>query len=355
MALKIAFKNLTIDQLIVKKEDDPFASFPLLRLKKLGIYLPSDLVNTTNHARGTKDVGAEKSESLNCLMRDGWDRGIWPIPFVKVDGLNQIFDRRHTFNSAKKVKAKYIPGAEYERVSHPDYDWLSDRSVLEIAAVLANIVSLIPADTKDHHFIHSTVNIIHIEKLVDPSRAQIRQILDLMGIKDRYPYKSTIERIVTSILKELSDDGSVASKVSHTTDEKEINAWLNDSTEFNKNLETEDTIYISKTMDSGFNNRYASDVIRKMCEAQVNQKKLKVLAYSLHTSSTAIKKDRDTFKEQMSYIWDLIRDVNVNPFTQILNEDMVNTYKLNLEDFDAEIWVKDQIDGETEPYLMSLS
>lgn len=355
MALKIAFKNLTIDQLIVKKEDDPFASFPLLRLKKLGIYLPSDLVNTTNHARGTKDVGAEKSESLNCLMRDGWDRGIWPIPFVKVDGLNQIFDRRHTFNSAKKVKAKYIPGAEYERVSHPDYAWLSDRSVLEIAAVLANIVSLIPADTKDHHFIHSTVNIIHIEKLVDPSRAQIRQILDLMGIKDRYPHKSTIERIVTSILKELSDENSVASKVSHTTDKKEIDEWVTNSADFYDNHETADTIYLLKALDHRFNNRYAADVIRKMCEAAQSDKKLKILMYSPHSSSPVIKTDREDFREHMIYTWNLIRDTNMKPFDNILNQQMIDTYKLNLEDFDMEIWVKDQIEGETEPYLMSLS
>jgi len=353
MALKIAFNQLTIDKLLITTEDDPHRNFPLLRLKKLDVVPPSTLVNTTNHARGTKDTGSEKVEAIICSMRGGWDRTSWPIPYMVISDINQIFDRRHTLNGTKKVKAKRVPAAEYERVSHPDYDWLSDLSVLEIAAIRSNVFSPVPADTKDHHFIHSTVNIFHIEKIKDPTRDQIRQILSLMGIADRYRHKSTIERIVTSILKELSDDSSVASKVSHTTDKKEIETWLNDSTEFYDNYETEDTIYISKTMDKGFNNRYASDVLRKMCEARVKQKKLKVLAYSLHTSSTVIKNDRDTFKEQMIYLWNLFRDVNVNPFTQILNEDMVNTCKLNLEDFDMEIWIKDQIEGETKPYLLS--
>lgn len=355
MALKIAFKDLSIDKLLVTEQDDPHRNFPLLRLKKLGVILPSALVNTTNHARGTKDTGSDKVEAINCSMRDGWDRTSWPIPYFVVDGAKQIFDRRHTFNAVKKAKAKQVPVAEYERVSHPEYDWLSDRSVLEIGAVRSNVYSPVPADTKDHHFIHATVNVFHIEQILDPSREQVYQVLYLMGIEDRYTDKATVKRIVTNIINEMSDDTSVASKVSHTTDKKEIDIWLNDSTEFYDNLETEDMIYISKTMDSGFNNRYAADVIRKMCEAQIKGKKLKVLAYSLHNSSTAIKKDRDTFKEQMLYIWNLIRDVNVTPFTQILNEDMVNTYKLNVEDFNMEIWVKDQIDGETEPYLMSLS
>ena len=34
-------------------------------------------------------------------------------------------------------------------------------SVLEIAAVLANINSPVPADVKDHHFQHSVLNILH--------------------------------------------------------------------------------------------------------------------------------------------------------------------------------------------------
>lgn len=355
MALKIAFKDLSVDKLLVTKEDDPYANFPALRLKKLGVVLPSTLVNTTNHARGTKDVGSEKVEGIYCLMRYGWDRTSWPIPYFLVDGKKQIFDRRHTFNAAKKVKAKLVPVAEYERVSHPDYDWLSDRSILEIAAVAGNVYGPVPADAKDHHFIHATLNVFHIEQILDPSRDQVYQVLRLMGIEDRYPEKATIKGIITKIINEMSDDTSVASKVSHHTDENEFKNWVKDSTEFHDNLETDDTIYITKNMDKGFNNRYAADVIRKMCEAQLKQKKLKVLAYSLHTSSVTIKKDRDTFKEQMIYIWNLIRDVNVNPFTQILNEDMVNTYKLNIQDFDMEIWVKDQIDGETEPYLMTFA
>ncbi len=265
MALKIAFKDLSIDKLLVTKEDDPHSGFPLLRLNKLGVVLPSTLVNTTNHARGTKDTGSDKVEAINCSMRGGWDRTSWPIPYFVVDGAKQIFDRRHTFNAVKKAKAKQVPVAEYVRVYHPDYDWLSDRSVLEIGAIRSNVFSPVPADTKDHHFIHAAVNVFHIEQILDPTRDQVYQVLSLMGIEDRYTDKATIKRIVTNVINEMSDDTSVASKVSHHTDENEFKTWVKDSTEFHDNLETEDTIYITKNMDKGFNNRYAADVIRKMC------------------------------------------------------------------------------------------
>lgn len=361
MAKQIPYDQLSVNDLTVNHEDDPYSSFPLLVFKKIGVFPRSFFINTTNHARGTQGTGSEKGEALYCTMEDGWDRTSWPIPYVNIDGAFQIFDRRHTFRTAEKLNVSQLPGAEYVRADLPEWEWLSDRAVLEIAAIRGNVFSPVPADAKDHHFVHAAVNVFKLQGIKDPNNDTVHSILKLMGIERRYTSLSTVKGIITKIRNELADVNSVVGKVSHCTNDDDIRVFLKSTIDnpcpitFYDNIETDTTIYLLKQMDKGFNDRYATDILRKMCEAEEKGKKLIVLLYSKHENSKKILEDRNSFKEQLLYNWNLFRNAGCKDFKKILNDAaFAHLGNRDITTFDAELYIKDQIDGETEPYLLDL-
>ncbi len=354
MAKRIPFDSLTTDDLLVNVEDDPYKDFPLLNLKTFDIYPRVEFVCTTNHARGTKDTGSEKREALVCSIHGGWDRTSWPIPFMLIEGRRDIFDRRHTLTAIEKLRyIKRAPGAEYTRADVPEWNGLSDRSVLEIAAILGNVTSPVPADTKDHHFVHSAIKICQLEDIRNPSRDWLRSILGLMGIKQRYSHDSTIKGIITKVKEELSDVNSVAGKTSHDTNKDDIKDWVDKSEDFHDNVETDNYIYIVKAIEDNesFLHRYACDVLRKGCEAEKKGKILKALLYNTQNTQTKkIVHARESFKEKLHYNYDLFTGSYIMEVEGVL----VNVPEKDVSDLPIEIWVKDQVEGESQPFLMNL-
>ena len=363
MAKKIAWDALSVDKLLVTNEDDPFINFPLLKLIGREIARKSSLIITTNSVRGVKDTGEEKRTDLQCSLDEGWDRSSWPIPYMLVDSSKEVFDRRHTKKAADSHNhIKSLPAAQYVRVDVPDLGWLNDlcdRSVRECAAIYGNVVSPVPADAKDHHFVSAAKVVFGLENITDASRKEIGQLLDLMGIQRRYNHKATISGIITRIYDELRDDKSVVGKDSHDTDKCYIDAFINDPTNnFMPNDHVADpTVHIIKTIEDNksFLRRYADDLIRKACQAEEDEKQLKVLVVNTsNTQSKKIQNSRDFLKAYLFESWNLRRDNVLKPIQNLFNTKVFEVPSKKLGELNMEIWIKDQIEGETEPYLMNL-
>ena len=175
MAKQLPFGQFTIDDLIINWEDDIYADFPSLELRENGLTMKdlTDLVSSgDNMVRGITKSGAPgddglvagKLQSLTGSLENGWDRTSWPIPYIRVNGENQIFDRRHTFFVLEK-KAKecrnvsQAPTAEYVRVKSDKYSEVgqiinkfSDASIQMMASMWGNNYGPVPDDTKDYQF-----------------------------------------------------------------------------------------------------------------------------------------------------------------------------------------------------------
>ena len=66
-----------------------------------------------------------------------------------------------------------------------------------------------------------------------------------------------------------------------------------------------------------------------------------------------IKGARERFITNMIYSWNLRRENILDP----IPEDLLNLkseFRKNLHELNVEIWIKDQIEGETEPFLVDL-
>jgi hypothetical protein len=360
MAKKLSWDTLSVDQLLVNEIDDPFIDFPLLQLLRREIANKGELVITTNSVRGVKDTGEEKRTDLQCSLYEGWDRTSWPIPYMLIDSAKEVFDRRHTKKAADShPHIKSIPAAQYVRVDVPDLGWLNDmldRSVRECAAIVGNVVSPVPADAKDHHFVSAAVTVFNLENMKSPSRKEIGQLLDLMGIQQRYNHKATITGIITKVWDHFRDDNSVVGQVSHHTDKSDIEDFINDPDNdfMPHDYEDETTLHIIKTIEDNksFLRRYADDLIRKACETELKNKRLKVLIVNTtNTQSKKIQNSRNLLKDFMFESWNLRRDNVLLPVKDMFN---FGIPEKKLGELNMEIWIKDQIDPETEPFIMSL-
>ena len=362
MAKKLSWDTLNVNDLIMKHEDDPYIDFPLLQLETIEIANKVDLLITTNSVRGIKDTGEEKRGALNCSLEGGWDRSSWPIPYLFIDSCKEIFDRRHTKKSIDGHKhIKVCPAARYIRKDAPELGWLNNlrnRSIMECAAIYGNIFSPVPADTKNHHFVTAALVVLELESKKDASRKEIRELLNLMGIQSRYEHAGTITQIVNEIFNSLNDSNSVAGKVSHHTDQDEIDTFIARKDNDFKAHDTEDefTHHIIKTIEdnNSFLKRYADDVIRKTLEINNEGKLAKFLIVNTaNKQAKKIKGARERFITNMIYSWNLRRENILDP----IPEDLLNLkseFRKNLHELNVEIWIKDQIEGETEPFLVDL-
>ena len=359
MTKKIPFDQLKIEDLWVDRDDDPFKDFPLLKLvgdgeKPFELHPLKEYEPTVNHARGTKDTGVEKVEDLCCSLKGGWARSSYPIPFIFSNSKKKSWDRRHTVNGGKKAKLhdKNFPGAPYVRVSHPDWDWLSDDSVLDIAAILANVNSPVPADAKDHHFVHSVCNILHRENRKDVTREEINALLNLMGIRDRYSHSSTVQSIITRVKNDLNDVDSVSHKVTHCTSEEEVKMYVRDHKYFKENDETETAIYWTKAILEKWNDRYAGDILMKAFRAEQKNKKLILLLYCNKPQAKVVAAARTSIVEKLQEQCQLAYNSYRRELEGILHPNMIPNKEVS--DLEIEVWFKDQLEGETEPFQIGL-
>ena len=114
--------NFTIKSLEkegMNKEHDPFITFPFVHLKKMRMEDIDNLIcPPCNSPRGLREILVCKQEPLESSLLEGWWVHSWLIPLL--DGM--YFDRRHTIKTMqelikqRKINAKYIPVADYERV-----------------------------------------------------------------------------------------------------------------------------------------------------------------------------------------------------------------------------------------------
>ena len=92
MAKKLPWGTFTHEDLRVDSEDDIYASFPFLTfVGMMMMVIKSLVIPDENQVRGIKHLISQKLVGLSGSLIYGWDRTSWPIPFVEVEGKNQIF------------------------------------------------------------------------------------------------------------------------------------------------------------------------------------------------------------------------------------------------------------------------
>ena len=376
MAKKLSWRsNFSIEDLRVDTEDDIYASFPFLVLIGMWMLHKTELTVTTNLVRGIKDTVTQKLVGLQGSIFYGWDRTSWPIPWMKIKEEKRIFDRRHTLKTCNQNPTiEEVPTAQYER-AYPDFgkfinDFL-DESILIIAAMWGNVYGPIVEDTKDHMYVTAVSYILTIESKRDVfadfeliTRDNIKFILKWMGCYDRYNnQEAVVNRIVTQIMDVFEDPETVANKVSHDFNEEDVLSFVANSDEWFKHCTkdgnlVDDTVYILKAIEDSksFTRRYADDIIRKACENQKNQHATKVLLYNqVNKQSKKIANSRKLFKKYLNESWVLRRDNVLEPLSSNNGGPIGENYMIRkkLSDLDLEIWVKDHIEGEEEPFPMN--
>ena len=149
-------------------ENDPLFRFPFLSLKGLRMEDVNVLIcPSCNSPRGYRDIFVCKQEPLASSLIEGWWVHSWFIPLLK--GI--YFDRRHTvktileLNRDKKILAKYVPVADYERVyvdHEPLISSFTDESIMQMAGMIANVVKG-DDDAQGDHFVNTIIEIIDRE------------------------------------------------------------------------------------------------------------------------------------------------------------------------------------------------
>ena len=116
MARKVRFENLTVEDVKSKldKFDDPLLDFPLLKFVRFSIEYLKHLMSTDNGCRGVRQ---EKGNvhALNASFNAwGWNLFEWPFPFIVIESLKKLIDRRHSHAAANQLAISKVPSAEYQ-------------------------------------------------------------------------------------------------------------------------------------------------------------------------------------------------------------------------------------------------
>ena len=169
--------NFTIKSLQkegLTEENDPLFRFPFLSLKGLRMEDVGNLIcPSCNSPRGYREIFVSKQEPLASSLIEGWWVHSWLIPLLN----GMYFDRRHTVKTIlelvrdKKIIAKYIPVADYERVyvdHEPLISSFSDESIMQMAGMMANVVKG-DDDAQGDHFVNTIIEIINREEKLNPN------------------------------------------------------------------------------------------------------------------------------------------------------------------------------------------
>ena len=377
MAKKLPWGTFTHEDLRVDSEDDIYAPFPFLTYVGMAmIAIKSLVIPDENQVRGIKHLISQKLVGLSGSLVFGWDRTSWPIPFVEVEGKNQIFDRRHTLSVIRQLASKSsnvheAPSAKYQRAYPKDGGIFNDfltSTILKIASMWGNVFGPIPEDTKDHNFESTLVSILRDEKdrfdynIV--TRDMCRQILRYMGCYTRYnDNEIVVERIITKAIDSVKDENTVASQMCINTNKSDLDNFINSSDDWEiSDFEDDTTLYIIITIQDNvsFCRTYAMKLIDRVCdlENKANEegktsKKVKVLLYNEKNSNNAKKvvASRTKFKKELNKTWVVRRDNVLKPIEEVLNPKMIQ--RKSLSDLNLEIWSMHQIEDEDAPIEMA--
>ena len=351
---KIPLTNLDLKKLRVQREDDPLADFPLLKMRgQFHLVNTNSLLATNNNARGiSKEHGGV--DALAASFKRGWDPGKWPFPYITINNVRRLIDRRHSKAAAEQNLITELPAVEYVRVKGTKWDFLSDEAVNTIAAIKLNVDGTTNA-TQDH-FAHGIKWVCKHDNLDNTDIDLIRGLLDLAGVNERYSYQGTITAIENKIL----DDSDAPTLVSNTTDE-EFNLCLDKLDRFGDNATAKDgTLLYVMTADKRVNKRYAWDLLRHIWEAEDKGKNVRYLIRSKATTAAGVRKDRQDLFEKVVEYCNLAYGNYTNFASKAMNESLpsyigrIELPRRGAENLPCQIYVLNQLEGETEPMEIDL-
>ena len=362
MARKVRFENLTVEDVKSKldKFDDPLYDFPLLKFVRFSIEYLKHLFATDNGCRG---VSKEKGNvhALNASFNSGgWDLTEWPFPFVFVETLKKLIDRRHSHAAAHQLAISKVPGVEYAFVRNHKYSWLKPESIITIAGVYINATDGTTNAVQDH-FVFACVRVCQENNLDHTNIKIVREILDLMGIEKRYNYIgaiSTVENAITSW-------GEEATRMTENSTEEEVKDYVKDpNNPFGDNTTDKNgTKLFTITADTHYNKRYAWDVLRHLWEAEEGGYGAKILIQSRKGTAAGVKKDRDDLFFKMVKFCDLAYSSYKDHAENVINSKIKNVFPDWAIDFPikgvhslgGEVYILHQLEGETEPTLVDFT
>lgn len=397
MAKQLPYGQFSIDDLVINWEDDIYADFPSLELRENGLTLKdlTDLVSsgdnmvrgiTKSGAPGVDGLVAGKLQSLTGSLENGWDRTSWPIPFIRVNGENQIFDRRHTFfvlgQMAKEChNVSQVPTAEYVRVKSDKYseagqiiNKFSDASIQMMASMWGNNYGPVPDDTKDYQFVGSITKILRqekeflsVSKNIIFTKELIKEIFKYMGGERRYPKDArTQNRIINGVYANVHEKNKkkVASgKPCINNNIKSYTRYIQDSDEWlpnNKEDKVSHSVYRNYVFSN--NTYHMTDVARKflksVCreEQSLDPRTTKSLLYNQADSDNAeaIEESRELFCDTVAEMYYPIRDSVLKPVKEYLGQEFFNKIpQKSLNDFNFDVYAMHQIEGEEEPVKLT--
>lgn len=380
MAKKLKWGSFTHEDLVVDHEDDIYADFLFLRLKKdgLGTDKARNFHTTDNNVRGTKLFDASKCVGLGGSFIYGWDRTSWPIPYYrKSPDIKEAFDRRHTLNvltSGLFINIDPdVPDAEYERVypaNGGNFNLFHIDSILTMASMWGNVKGPIADDTKDYHYVAAASIILtkELDRDVDwemanddpiTSREFIERMLLHMGCHDRYNHNDrVIKRLITAIQNAISDDESVANVITVNNNKEDYNNWIEDNEGWGVH-NTEDAnyhfIYVPLQDNDSFCFTYAERILTSTCKnAKKSPNKItRVMLYNEgnSTDSVRIVKSRKKFVKRLNSSWYTRRDNAISEIPDNLL-DLKKEFRKKLSDLPLEVWHFHQLKTESEPVEM---
>ena len=381
--------NFTIKSLQkegLTEENDPLFRFPFLSLKGLRMEDVGNLIcPSCKSPRGYREIFVSKQEPLASSLIEGWWVHSWLIPLLN----GMYFDRRHTVKTIlelvrdKKIIAKYIPVADYERVyvdHEPLISSFSDESIMQMAGMMANVVKG-DDDAQGDHFVNTIIEIINREEKLNPNPELkttdfISTLLKYMGaglrFSDKKGYVSTglPNRVWTHYNTTPLAGGG---QKSFDVEEADRNKFINNNDDWkdgcwNNNEYDDEYIYRVFTIDTiKDHHRLIVEKIDQLLykldnearnQPTVNQKivepkTLKVLLWCKQTAkfeaahAPNVVSSRDGFKKYYQTSFYNTRNSVTSKFQDVLPKNYEENCK-HPSDYNLEIHFMPQIEGEDE-------
>lgn len=334
-------QDFDITQLEVDAADGP--KLRLFKFKGFGERVVDTIkVSKCNAPRKTEYTHGNV-DALEASLTDGWAVKLWPLAiFRSSTGEEVLFDGRHTLRAMKNIGVYSTPVAIYERVltGNSLLDSLSDETAQGLMGLYINgtdgTTNAVQCD-----YVRMISGACEDESIALTGK-NVKLLMDIAGVNQRYKHKPTITGIYNSITKQTAS----STKVFNTTKE-EIREYVNKNSFFGvNNYSSEDGVAVrSKVMDHQFNYRYAGDILKWYFQSDSG---LRVCLASKAPDENRIEADRVE-------ILSLIEEIYVNSATHYAGRvkdkfgSFINMPTPSMDDLSGlELWAIPQIEGETE-------
>ena len=356
MGQKIRFENLTVEDVKSKlnKFDDPLIDFPLLKFIQFSIENLKYLFATDNGCRGVKQEKGNVHALNASFNAGGWDITKWPFPFIVVDAIKKLIDRRHSHAAGMQLAIKKVPGVEYALVKDHKYSWLKLDSILTIAGVYINATDGTTNAVQDH-FVFACVRVCQENNLDYTNIKLVRELLDLMGIKQRYNYSGAI----TSVENKILNWGEEPTRMTENSTLEEVSNYVKDpNNKFGDNkTDKNGTKLFTMVADTNFNKRYAWDLLRHLWEAEALGYNVRILIQSRKSTAKEVKADRDDLFYKTVEYCNLAYDSYkshaeniINTKFKFISPDWTIDFPVKgVHSLGGEVYTLHQLEGEAEP------